>query len=383
MPRRNPSQLQFDALSLEGALLPPEWLAKVAALEATAQTPADYAVPRGLQLRDEIGRYWRIAEAIWADFVAARAAGDAESVTRHLVRDLLAQVFGFTDLASVGECQASGRTFHVAFAGLGGRVPIIVGPWTEDLDQNLARHGDGIRRRSAWGAVQEYLNSEDEALWGIATNGLALRLGRDNASLTRPAWLEADLARIFAEQRYADFSVLWLLIHASRFGLPDGQPAEAPLERWREAGQEEGTRARDTLRIGVEEALRALGQGFLNHPTNGALREALANRSLSPSDFFTELLRLVYRLIFLLTVEERGILHPAGAASEVVSLYTTGYGMRRLRDRALRHSAHDRHGDLWASLSPVFRALGRPEGEPVLGLPGLGGALRAVTMPAP
>lgn len=373
MANRSSAPPGFDALSLEGAILPPEWLARVAALEAPSQAPADYGIPRGLQLRDEIGRYWRIAEAVWADFAAARGASDPVGAARRLAHDLLAQVFGFGDLVAVGERTAGSRAFMLGFEALGGRVPVVVGPPSEGLDQSVARHGDGHRRRSAWGALQEYLNAADGALWGVATNGVTLRVGRDNASLTRPAWLEADLERIFTEERFADFSVLWLLLHSSRFGRADQAAQDAPIERWREAGREEGSRAREALRVGVEEALRSLGQGFLAHPSNGSLRRALADGSLPPSDYFNELLRLVYRMIFLLTVEERGILHAPGADAGAVTLYGTGYGMRRLRERSLRHAAHDRHGDLWASVQPVFAGLGRAEGEPALGLPGLGG----------
>ena len=373
MTRRATAQIQFDALSLEGAILPPEWLGKVAALEAAAQTPADYGIPKGLQLRDEIGRYWRIAQAVWGEFASARDGNDPLGASQRLTRDLLTQVFGFTDLAPVGDRVVSGRAFPAAFEALGGRAPVVFGPPTESLDQNVPRHGDGTRRRSAWGVLQEYLNAADGALWGLTTNGLSLRLGRDNASLTRPAWLEADLERIFTEERFADFSVLWLLVHASRFGRADQSVQEAPLERWREAGREQGSRAREVLRVGVEEALRTLGQGFVAHPANGDLRAALASGGLTPGEYFNELLRLVYRVIFLLTVEERGILHVPDADANAILLYRDGYGLRRLRERSVRHSAHDTHGDLWASLGPVFSGLGRPEGEPALGLPGLGG----------
>ena len=64
MARRSDATLQFDALALEGGLLPAEWLARVAALEAPAQSPTDYGIKKGLQLRDEITRYWRIAGAL-------------------------------------------------------------------------------------------------------------------------------------------------------------------------------------------------------------------------------------------------------------------------------------------------------------------------------
>lgn len=375
MARRSEAIIEFDALSIEGGLLPPEWLGRVAALDAGAQSPADYGVKKGLHLRDEITRYWRIAGALWGDFASARsqAGHDAGSVTHAFVRQLLTDVFGFEDLVVAGERVADGRRFPMAYEALGGRIPIVVGLATENLDDSTARHGDGTRRRSTWGALQEYLNASDEVLWGVASNGYRLRLGRDNASLTRPAWLEADLERIFTEERFADFSVLWLTLHASRFGRADASPEAAPLEAWRTQARERGSRARNQLRTGVEAALLELGQGFLAHPANAGLRGQLAAGALTPQEYFNELLRLVYRAIFLLTLEEREILHPADASDEARRLYADGYGLRRLRERAVRRAGYDRHTDLWASLHPVFAALGSPAGEPALGLRGLGG----------
>lgn len=166
-----------------------------------------------------------------------------------------------------------------------------------------------------------------------------MRVLRDNTSLTRPSWLEADLERIFREARYADFAALWLAIHESRFGREQQPAADCALEAWREAGRNEGTRAREHLRQGVEEALIALGQGFLAHPANQALRAALADGSLATMAYFQELLRLAYRLIFVLTVEERGLLHGQGASDKSKALYRDGYGLKRLRELALPDSS--------------------------------------------
>ena len=58
------AHIGFDALAIEGGILAAEWLAKVAQLEAAAQGEDDYSVPKGLQLRDEIARSWRIAQAL-------------------------------------------------------------------------------------------------------------------------------------------------------------------------------------------------------------------------------------------------------------------------------------------------------------------------------
>lgn len=375
------AQLAFEALSIEGGLLSPEWLSKVAQLQAGMQAEADYRIHKGLNLRDEIGRYWRIAQAHWADFKTGREAkADAKATAERFVLALLRDAFCFTALVPVEPAVLQERTYPIGHATLGGRVPVVVAPADSGLDTLSPAFGDGTRRRSAFGLAQEYLNAQEGALWGIASDGSSLRIVRDNASLTRPAWIEADLQRIFTEERYADFAALWLLCHETRFGR-EGQPVtECALETWRNAGREEGTRAREHLRRGVEDALVALGQGFLSHPDNAVLRAELQNGTLPVKDYFNQLLRLVYRLIFLLTVEERGLLHTEGTSEATRALYANGYGIRRLRERAVKRSAHDRFADLWEATKVVFRGLA--VGEPRLGLPALAGIFAANQCPA-
>jgi len=373
MSRRKDAVLQFDAIAIEGGLLPAEWLAKVAALQAPHQAPTDYGVPKGLNLRDELGRYWRIAEAHWNDFAATRVgASDAQALTQRFVTQLLREVFGVTDIAAGVEPQIlDERSYPLTAIACDGRLPLVVAPCDQRLEERDRRLGDGGRQRSAFGLLQDYLNAADTTLWGIASNGLSLRVARDNASLTRPAWIEADLERIFTEQRFADFSLLWLLIHASRFGQGQQLPQQCALEAWYAASREQGTRAREKLRIGVEDALKTLGQGFLSEAGNGALRQRLASGELTPDNYFQQLLRLVYRLIFLLTIEERGLLHPDHADPEAIRLYQDGYSLRRLRERTRRRRTWDRHTDLWQGLKPVFAGLA--SGQPLLALPALGG----------
>ncbi|MFY1839946.1 Eco57I restriction-modification methylase domain-containing protein [Achromobacter xylosoxidans] len=373
MSRRKDAVLQFDAIAIEGGLLPAEWLAKVAALQAPHQAPTDYGVPKGLNLRDELGRYWRIAEAHWNDFAATRAgASDAQALTQRFVTQLLREVLGVTDIVAGVEPQIlDERSYPLTATACDGRLPLVVVPCDQRLEERDRRLGDGGRQRSAFGLLQDYLNAADTTLWGIASNGLSLRVARDNASLTRPAWIEADLERIFTEQRFADFSLLWLLVHASRFGQGQQLPQQCALEAWYAASREQGTRAREKLRIGVEDALKTLGQGFLSEAGNGALRQRLASGELTPDDYFQQLLRLVYRLIFLLTIEERGLLHPDHADPEAIRLYQDGYSLRRLRERTRRRRTWDRHTDLWQGLKPVFAGLA--SGQPLLALPALGG----------
>ena len=374
-PRRSrpgEARIAFDALSIEGGLLGADWLGKVAQLDATAQKPADYHVPEGLHIRDEIARSWRIAQACFRKMEAGRASGgDARALAERFLEAFLRDAFGFTTLTHAEPTTIDERVYPVRFFALGNRVPIVAAPAGAGLDTPLPELGDDRRRRSAFGLLQETLNASGAALWGLATDGLSLRIARDNASLTRPAWIGADLGRIFTEDLYPDFAALWLLAHESRFGRADDPPESCPLEVWREAGRQEGTRARDKLSDGFRQALKILGQGFLSHAANRKLRSALHAGNLTKEHYFGQLLRLVYRLVFLLTVEERELLHPRDASESARWLYAEGYGLRRLRDRAVRASAHDAQGDLWEAVRIVFRSL--VDGEPRLGLPALAG----------
>ena len=254
-----------------------------------------------------------------------------------------------------------------------GRVPVVVAPLVDGLDRPSASlAGEGGRPPSAALALQDWLNAGEGALWGLACNGERLRLIRDNPSLTRPAYIEADLRRLFEGEAFADFTALWLLLHASRFGPPGAPPSDCALERWRDAGQKAGVAARDRLRDGVEAALQALGDGFVRCPGNADLRVKLESGELPLPAFHGLMLRLVYRMIFLLVAEDRDLLHPPEASPAARTVYGEGYGLSRLRDRAIRRSAWDAHDDLWDGLLIVFEALGA-RGEPALGLPALDG----------
>lgn len=379
--KKNDAQLAFEALSIEGGLLSPEWLSKVAQLGASHQSEADYGIRKGLSLRDELGRYWRIAQAEWAEFDSGRrGGGNALELAAKFAQALLKECFGFVSLAPAKPVTIADRLYPLRFHAVGGRVPIVVAPAGDGLDTPSADFGDGIRKRSAFGLTQEYLNAEEKAVWGIATDGLSLRIVRDNASLTRPAWIEVDLGRLFAEARYSDFTALWLLMHESRFGREGQAPTECALEQWRTAGREQGTRARDLLRDGVQDALVALGQGLLSQRDNQALRDALKNGSLTERAYFQQLLRLVYRLIFLITAEERDLLFAPDAPDAAKQMYAEGYGLRRLRERSAKRRAHDRYADLYTGLKIVFRGL--EAGQPVLGLPALAGLFSAGQTPA-
>ncbi|MCA9229717.1 MAG: N-6 DNA methylase [Caldilineales bacterium] len=373
--------LNLDALRIEGSLLPAEFVSKLLELKADHQSATDYGIPPGLNLKDEVGRYWRIATALWADFKARCAkpgANPDKLALSHWLTPLFTRVLGFEAWTPTSGEEIDERRFPLTHKL--GATPLLLVPHTVDLDRSDARFAPEGRRRSPHATIQELLNASHASLWGIVCNGHTLRILRDNPSLTRPAYIEADLARIFEEERYADFVALWLLAHGTRFGNgTDGHHEHLPiLEHWHGQAQETGERALEKLRDGVTDALRQLGNGFLAHPANTELRAALNDSRLATGDFFKQLLRLVYRLILLHTAEDRGLLHAPNATPEQRELYAKGYSANLLRERALKSRA-DRHADLWQGLQVTLRGLAN--GAEPLGLPALGGLFSADKCP--
>ncbi|SFQ06898.1 Eco57I restriction-modification methylase domain-containing protein [Tranquillimonas alkanivorans] len=374
MARKTTDAASFPSLTVEGSLLSSAILDAVYAREADEQTPDHYRVRRGLSLRDEFSLSFRVAQAHYDRF--ARLTDPGPKATRDFVRDLLTEAFGFDDLADADAPLAMVAGKH--------RVPIVVVPPSDELDR-ASPSLSNERRRSAAFALQDYLNDHDEALWGLAANGTCLRLMRDNASLTRPAYIEADLAQIFDTDDLASFATFWLLIHRTRFGQAGTAATDCALERWRDAGAREGEAARDKLATQVEEALRILGTGFLAE--NADLRARIDSGDLKLTAFFNELLKLVYRLIFLMVAEDRNLLHapisrddPQARAKEAArDLYARGYALSSLRQLALRRNARDRHHDRFEGMKIVFSALAK--GEARLDLPALGGLFAEGQMP--
>lgn len=393
-------QLAYRAIRIEGGLLPAEELTRLTLLadpKASEQTEAQYRIAKGLKLRDEIARDFKIALTLWQDFQALRRRQDVQAhevTVREWLLPLLRDVLHFSDAARCPAIEHAGHQYAIGHAGTGGRVPLVFAGFDQPLDSAAERFGETnpdtgkTRRRSPFMLAQEALNASDASLWAIVSNGLTLRILRDNASLTRPAYIEVDLEALFTEELLADFSAFWLLAHASRFGAVETPPTDCPWERWRAAGQQAGVTVRGKLRYQVAEALRALGTGFLSHPANGALRAALQSThdGYDRQAFFEELLRLVYRLIFLATVEDRRdrgtgerLVFTPDASEESKARYLAGYSLTWLRDRAVRRSQHDRHADLWQALTITFGSLAG--GQPALGLPALGGLFDADQCP--
>jgi len=282
---------------------------------------------------------------------------------------VLFQELGYGRLVAARAVEIGGDSYPVSHSW--SAVPIHLVGARVDLDRR-ARGVSGAARTAPHGLLQALLNRSERHLWGFVSNGLRLRILRDNASLTRQAYVEFDLEAMMEGEVYADFVVLWLLCHQSR--VEGEKPSEFWLERWSKDAEQQGTRALDALRDGVQGAIASLGRGFLAHPANTGLRERLRSGALPAQDFYRQLLRLAYRLLFLFVAEDRDLIPAPDAAAAAGERYNRFYSTRRLRRLAERLRG-TKHADLYCGLRLVSEKLDDDSGCPTLGLYCLGSFL--------
>ena len=326
----------------------------------------------GERINEAINRSWSRLRGAWVSFqhaLAQLSTGDAATrFTREKFLLPLFQELGYGRLPPVQAIEIEKKRYTISHGWR--HTPIhLVGYWV-DLDKRSAGIA-GAAKSSPHSLTQELLNRSNQHLWAFIANGRRLRILRDNASLTRQAYVEFDLEAMMAGEVYADFVLLWLLCHQSR--VESNSPHNCWLEKWSQVADSQGTRALEQLRKGVEVAISTLGQGFLSHPHNHKLRRLLQGGTLSVQEYNHQLRRLVYRLLFLFVVEDRDVLLDPAASPEAKERYQRYYSVDRLRSLADRHRG-TRHHDLYQGLRVVMKYLGG-EGCPALGIPALGSFL--------
>ncbi len=366
----------FVTVRTEGALLPPDELTRIADRVAGGMSSADYHLQPHERINERISQSWNRLVPGWTGLKDALgklptgAPGTTETRERWLL--VMFDELGFGRLATArGELEGpAGRKFAISHVSAEGLPAHLVG-FGQDLDRRTPGRV-GAATTSPHGLVQEFLNDSPDHRWGVVSNGRQLRLLRDNSALTRQAYVEFDLEDMFDGEVYSDFALLWLVCHESRFSGPVG---DSWLDRWSQEAQKAGVRALDTLRDGVQAAIEALGTGFARHPSNSSLRADLKSGAVEAGEYYRQILRVVYRLIFLLVAEDRNLLQREDLDAGARETYAAYYSVDRLRRLASIWRGATAHPDLWRSLRLVMSGLGGDEGLPALGLPSLGSFL--------
>src|SRR5262245_439595 len=364
----------FTTIRAEGSILPADLLQRINDRDAHLKglTPDDYHLAGGLKLNEAINQSWNRMQGAWAVFQSAleKLPPSDTGTTAPREKWLLPffQEIGYGRLPAARSIEIEGKSYPISHFWQ--QPPIHLVSARVDLDTRTAGVA-GASRVSPHGLTQELLNRSEAHLWGFVSNGLRLRILRKNVSLTRQSYVEFDLEAMMNGEQFPDFMMLWLLCHESRVNAE--KPQDCWLESWSKAAHEQGTRALDQLSNGVEEAIKALGRGFLAHPAKHMLLGRLRNGDLYKQYYYRQLLRLFYLLLFLFVAEDRELLFAPEADEKTRERYTRFYSVSRLRRLAERRLGA-RHGDLYYGLRLVMQKLGNG-GCAELGLPAFGSFL--------
>lgn len=367
----------FTTIRTEGSILPADLLQRINDRDPQLKglSSEAYHLSRNVRLNEAINQSWNRLLNDWAvfqkAFMALPETDSGTTLTREKWLLPLFRELGYQRLQTAKAIEIEGKSYPVSH--FWHQTPIHLVSAKVNLDKRTSGVA-GAARTSPHAMVQELLNRSEAYLWGFVSNGLQLRILRDNRSLTRQAYVEFDLEAMMNGEQYSDFTMLWLLCHRSRVEVCEGQrPESCLLEQWSKAAEQQGTRALEALRSGVEEAIRALGHGFLAHPANQTLLSRLRKGELDKQDYYRQLLRLVYRLLFLFVAEDRELLFAPSAENRARERYTQFYSISRLRRLAERRLG-THHSDLYHGLRIVMEKLGNG-GCNELGLPALGSFL--------
>jgi type I restriction-modification system DNA methylase subunit len=371
-------RLGLTAVRTEGAILPASILQRIHREDPGLDglKPEQYDLT-GDRLREAASRAWTALQGPWMNFKAERAklapSEAGTTITRNRWLYPILRELHFGPLEPLRESlKYDEKEFPVSHKF--GHSPLHLIGCNLALDKRTPG-AVGAAKMSPHGLLQSCLNSTKENMWGFVTNGLQWRVLRDDNSLSRQSMVEFDLESIFEGQLYDEFLLFFLVCHRSR--VQSELPEQCWLEQWSQAAGEDGKRALNTLRDGVQKSIEALGQGFLRHPANNALRTRIRNGELDKQDYYRQLLRMVYRLLFLFVAEDRGLLLDPKAKDAAKALFNEHFSTQRLRLLAERMRGSSRHHDLFNPLKMVLSKLGEPAGCPELALPALGGFLFA------
>jgi len=373
--------MNYTAINIQGNIVSSEILEKVRTEDIRYQKVVDFGLNPSASVRDEINLAWNIAVSNWNAFKSKRInLNDSDTGTgetrRYWMMPLL-QVFGYELISSNAEI-INGKSYAISHRATNkDGFPIhIVG-----VNQSLDKRADiGGTRLSPHALVQEYLNN-NEHMYALVSNGRFFRVLRDATRLSRLSYLEFDLEQIMEEGLYAEFALMYRILHASRMPEKQEGGSECFLEFYHQEALASGSRIRERLSIAVENSIKELANGLLQNPNNQELRERVLNQQISAKDYYLNTLRLVYRILFLLVIEERKLIYPEKRDEDLNrkrSIYYSFYSIQRLTKLAEKLIYVDpKKTDLWQSLITTFALFEQEQYGNKLGISPLGSGIFA------
>lgn len=382
--------MNFPSIDIQGSILSTDILAKIRTEQALFQLGKDFnPALSNSRLKDEISLAWQEAKGQWMIYKSKLSRlSDGETgttETRNFWIVPLLTNLGYNLEFDRKVEELNGKPFHIGFRDKTlDDFPVYIGGFHESLDK---RPENKHLRVSPHAMVQEYLNYS-EHLYGIVSNGRQIRLLRDASRVTRLSYLEFNLEKMMEEDLYADFVIFFRVMHSSRMPRNKDGSADSIIEKYHQDGLAAGSAIRNKLGAALKGgasdkqkgAIELLANEFLNNPHNVELRNAYLNGQINTDEYFKQMLRIVYRMLFLFVIEERNLVFGDSKTPETKrfnQIYYNHFSLLRLRKlaRKLLPPEANRHNDLWQSLVSTFSLFEKKEIGEKLGIMALQGDL--------
>ena len=346
-----------------------------------------------LPVQDTIDYVWSSLRNDWRFFNERSGVNDPYGTRRS--RDLMERFFksmGFDLTRQNTNIVINGVSHEITYlcSPLKDLPIIVIGDKTGETDIDtldkcsLDYRAKGTqRKKSPHATMLEYLNNT-ENVYGIVANGRVLRIIRNTGQLVKLTYIEFDIQRMMEEDKYTEFCLMFRLLHATRFRVSGDE--QCIIERYFNMSIESGNRIRDGLSFAAQKTMEIIGCAAVqgNGDGNEALRQAFLNGELNPATFNKELIRLIYRILFLFIIEERNLVYEVPSSDDenykkichLQDIYKNYYAVTGLRRKSeLAYLRQRQYHDLWLGLMDTFRLFENENyGEP-LGIKPLGGML--------
>jgi len=245
--------------------------------------------------------------------------------------------------------------------------------WDRPLDKRIVNGApDAFTNANPCYQIDYYLRRTGCA-WGVVSNGRQWRLYHRDTSFRLDVFYEVDLVQLIEQGKLAAFRYFYLFFRAIAF-RPDAD-GRCWLDEVLAQSTAYAVHVGDELKGRVYEALRLLAQGFLDYPTNRVFSEKpglCPDPTTDLSPVHDACLILLYRLLFLLYAESRGLL-PLDNPS-----YGGQYSLKAIKED-IAHKTDEgvvylaKKATLWDDLRTLFNII--YSGQEALGVPAYDGRL--------
>jgi hypothetical protein len=284
----------------------------------------------------------RRCRALWNRTGRIGPGASAGQTRQHWLRPLF-EILGY-DLSTAPEIEAGRQTLRADFAYAVDGKPValvyLLG-WDDDPDRSRGR-----RRIDSPHQQMEEMLASSEAKWGLIATGERLRLLRRAVSAGGISYFEVDFESLFDSPDPHHFATFWALFRAEALAPDPENQDRSLLDLVEEGSRQYAMGVGEDLKEAVFEAVRVAAQGFVAESSNPA---AELER------IFHDTLVLMYRLLFVLYAESRGLLpleHP---------VYRDSYSLEMLRTLVAEPEVQFSLGDhrLWKQLKALFTMIQR------------------------